>query len=159
MRHGPIAGQSCRWNKCYSPGPAWSLERSSPNIKSGDRTAIASNSAMAGCTTSQRVNTRIAQTQRQDAYLSLSRSKGNQMASQVAKPPYAPPPREPGFPPPARPPRPDRRSTANRIGLPIRRIREACGWDSAYCCQPMHQLLTTGSPPITNYPLQQVSAA
>ena len=56
MRHGPIAGQSCRWNKCYPPGPAWSLERSSPNIKGGDRTAIAANSAMAGCATSQRVN-------------------------------------------------------------------------------------------------------
>ena len=97
-----------------------------------------------------RINARIATTQRQDAFLSISRSKGNQMASQVAKPPYAPPPREPGFPPPARPPRPDRRSTANRIGLPIRRIREACGWDSAYCCQPMRQLLTNRSPPITN---------
>ena len=39
---GPIAGQSDRWNKCYDAGLAW-LERSSPNIKGGDRTAIAAN--------------------------------------------------------------------------------------------------------------------
>ena len=33
---------SYRWNKCYDAGLAW-LERSSPNIKGGDRTAIAAN--------------------------------------------------------------------------------------------------------------------
>jgi hypothetical protein len=30
------------WNKCYDAGLAW-LERISPNLKSGDRTAIAAN--------------------------------------------------------------------------------------------------------------------
>ena len=39
---GPIAGQSYRWNKCYDAGLAW-LERTSPRIKGGDRTAIAAN--------------------------------------------------------------------------------------------------------------------
>jgi hypothetical protein len=39
---GPIAGQSYRWNKCYDAGLAW-LERTSPTIKGGDRTAIAAN--------------------------------------------------------------------------------------------------------------------
>ena len=39
---GPIAGQSYRWNKCYDAGLAW-LERTSPSIKDGDRTAIAAN--------------------------------------------------------------------------------------------------------------------
>ena len=39
---GPITGQSYRWNKCYDAGLAW-LERTSPIIKGGDRTAIAAN--------------------------------------------------------------------------------------------------------------------
>ena len=39
---GPIAGQSSRWNQCFDAGLAW-LERSSPSIKGGDRTAIAAN--------------------------------------------------------------------------------------------------------------------
>ena len=39
---GPIAGQASKWNKCYDAGLAW-LERTSPNIKGGDRTAIAAN--------------------------------------------------------------------------------------------------------------------
>lgn len=38
----PIAGQASRWNKCYDAGLAW-LDRSSPSIKGGDRTAIAAN--------------------------------------------------------------------------------------------------------------------
>jgi hypothetical protein len=39
---GPIAGQDSKWNKCYDAGLAW-LERTSPNIKGADRTAIAAN--------------------------------------------------------------------------------------------------------------------
>ena len=69
-----------------------------------------------GLSNKPRISARIATTQRQDVYLSISHSKGNQMASQVAKPPYAPPPREPGFPPPARPPRPDMLSKATVLG-------------------------------------------
>ena len=38
----PIAGHSYLWNKCYDAGLAW-LDRSSPSIKGGDRTAIAAN--------------------------------------------------------------------------------------------------------------------
>ncbi len=39
---GPIAGQSSRWNQCFDAGLAW-LERTSPRVKGGDRTAIAAN--------------------------------------------------------------------------------------------------------------------
>ena len=42
MSLAPVAGQAARWNKCYDAGLAW-LERSSPSIKGGDRTAIAAN--------------------------------------------------------------------------------------------------------------------
>ena len=60
------------------------------------------------------------------------------MTRQVAKPPYAPPPREPGFPPPARPPRPV------PMWLPIRWIREACGWDDGWdCCLTMRRIQST----------------
>jgi len=44
---GPIAGQSYRWNKCYKAGVAW-LERTSPSIKGGDRTAIVANFCKGG---------------------------------------------------------------------------------------------------------------
>ncbi|MCX5940139.1 MAG: hypothetical protein NTX18_03765 [Cyanobium sp. LacPavin_0818_WC50_MAG_67_9] len=39
---GPIAGQASRWNTCYDAGLAW-LQRNSPRIQGGDRTAIAAN--------------------------------------------------------------------------------------------------------------------
>ena len=39
---GPIAGQASRWNHCYDAGLAW-LQRNSPSIQGGDRTAIAAN--------------------------------------------------------------------------------------------------------------------
>ncbi|WP_259732913.1 hypothetical protein [Synechococcus sp. CS-1331] len=42
MSLAPVAEQATRWNKCYDAGLAW-LERSSPNIKGGDRKAIAAN--------------------------------------------------------------------------------------------------------------------
>lgn len=101
----PVASQFYKWNKCYSAGWAW-LERSTPNIKGGDRTAIAANFCNGGLPNKPR---------RQCLLRGLSVGQrigrspapgGNQMSSNLAKPPYAPPPREPGFPPPARPPQP-----------------------------------------------------
>ncbi len=37
-----VAQQASRWNQCYEAGLAW-LDRNSPSIKGGDRTAIAAN--------------------------------------------------------------------------------------------------------------------
>ena len=37
-----VAQQASRWNQCYEAGLAW-VERNSPSIKGGDRTAIAAN--------------------------------------------------------------------------------------------------------------------
>jgi hypothetical protein len=69
------------------------------------------------------------------------------MTRQVAKPPYAPPPREPGFPPPARPPRPDSRGKASLVEPPTQRLGEACGWDDGWlCCLAMRRILRTAAP-------------
>lgn len=37
-----VAQQASRWNQCYEAGLAW-VDRNSPRIKGGDRTAIAAN--------------------------------------------------------------------------------------------------------------------
>ena len=37
-----VAQQASRWNQCYEAGLAW-VERNTPSIKGGDRTAIAAN--------------------------------------------------------------------------------------------------------------------
>ena len=37
-----VVQQASRWNQCYEAGLAW-VDRNSPRIKGGDRTAIAAN--------------------------------------------------------------------------------------------------------------------
>ena len=37
-----VAQQASRWNQCFEAGLAW-VDRNSPRIKGGDRTAIAAN--------------------------------------------------------------------------------------------------------------------
>ena len=158
MRYGPIACQSCRWNKYSSPGQAWSLLRSSPNIKGGDRTPLPQ---ILQRRAGQQANGLMPILRRPSARMRIYRSPVPSGTKWLAKWQNRPTHRH------------QRRLASHpqlghhgqigvallyRFGLPIRRIREACGWDSAYCCQPIRQILSTGSPPITNSPVQQVSA-